>query len=487
MGIEKLKTNQPREPEIGAGVLAPENGKKNQAEFLFTKLARPLLAPRFPLSEKGKEVAEKIKAKDPGVALEDLPTVENPRLEYFSDLTELSPAEAKELYGARLADVQTTKGCRHQCTFCAADASREVQTMPFPAVLKIGEQMRKIENQITEEWIKFCDDLGKQLNIDTFFMHDDRFKEDSSAGSEWDARTAMYKVLGMWGGRFTGKSKKISEINELLIGMVPHYPVLVEYFKDARDTPEKLLAHANKGDYRRDNQNLVTDYVKGFGFPIVASQLFYQIMNYYDSDPFDYRDKQFLHSDGSPADYGDVVEALASKKRKIHITTAGWYRPDSVAQGAAEKIVKKGKEFFNGVRISVGPYEVRARKDTKQYMLDMANVCRTLQPLQPDILLRGNDNFAKAFEEALKQACPDYDKWHINRQSRISYFSGRAKNMEHDNSKKEQDIMACSPGHYILSDGAVAFLKKSEKSNESGNYVTPGDRPIPTGLKLWEK
>ncbi|OGF24551.1 hypothetical protein A3H09_00600 [Candidatus Falkowbacteria bacterium RIFCSPLOWO2_12_FULL_45_13] len=483
MGFE-FKHREPLKPKVGADVLVSENADKKAAEDLCVKLARPLLTPHFPLSAKGKEVAGKIAA---GLRMDprELPTVENPHGEYFSGLAELEPAEEKELYGAHLAVVQTTKGCRHQCTFCAADTSREVQTMPFQAVLKIGERMRRREALIEKDWIKFCHDLGAQLKIDTSFMHDDRFKADSSTGGEWDARTALAKALGLRGRGFNPQT--VREINELLIKMVPSYPVLIEYFRGAKKTPEELLAFVNgpMGDYRDGNQLFVTDYVKGLGFPITTSQFFSSIMNYNDSDPFDYRDNKFLHSDGSPADYGDVVEVLASKKRRIHITTAGWYQPDSVAQGAAEKIVKKGGEFLDRVRISVSPYEVRARKNPKQYMSDMVNVCRTLQPLRPEILLHGNDDFANMFKEAIKQASPDYDKWFIKRQPKISYFSGRAKNMEHDENKKEQDIMACSPGHYLLPDGTVSFLRQSKTMNEGGQYVTPGDRPVPTGKKLW--
>ena len=207
------------------------------------------------------------------------------------------------------------------------------------------------------------------------------------------------------------------------------------------------------------------------------------IQNYYDSDVFDYKDRTFLHSDGTPADFGDVARLIASETRPIHITTAGWSKTDKTAQLAAEKIVSMGSSFFEKNRLSINQTEVRARKNLDTYLEDTLNTIETLLPLGLEVLIFDDKEDKKYSEYSLK-----IKEWvekkntglvQISHKS-ISAYSGHSKDEKHTDD--HHDIMACMPGIHIWPDGTVA-----EQSHDSERHTRApkGSRPQITEKVLW--
>jgi hypothetical protein len=220
-----------------------------------------------------------------------------------------------------------------------------------------------------------------------------------------------------------------------------------------------------------------------------ASEPKFILANYYDSDPFDYRDTTFLHADGTPADYGDVVKALDGAGWRIEITTAGYPLQDAIAQRAAEKIAAMPLSTFYDFRISVHPYEKgTSHENPVTYKKDMENVIRTLAPVHPQVVLfptalngELNESMGQAIGELYRLAYFTYmlDVWGWDQHTRLppSRFSGRAAEFERNES--DTDIMACLPGTHIWPDGTVA---EQETEDEA---VKKGARPKPIGKKLY--
>ncbi|MDD5318242.1 MAG: hypothetical protein PHF79_00255 [Candidatus Pacebacteria bacterium] len=455
---------------------------------LIKKISRSLTERRFPLSQRGVEVKNSLSNQEvTDILPENLPTVENPHLEYFEDL---DIPDRRELLGMKLANVQITKGCRHACTFCAAGASRTVETMPYQAILKIGEQMKEVENQVVQEWVAFCKELGCRLNFDSSFMYDDKFGDDwdlQRKKLQSDFRPLARKALSDF------FDNDVDKANEYLISLIREFPLIEEYFENQmRQTPELVsttIKAVNKSGLRYDRKYFLSDLTRGSGFPFHVSQLFWSIANYYDSDPFDYKDNNFSHVDGSPADFGDVALALATKKRPLHITTAGWSKTDHVAQNAAQKIVNLGTEYFFNTRISVNQFEIRARNRMDTYIVDTINTIKTLLPLGPQVILFGDKDFVSTMREELEKHLnsDDLKKIRINT-GKVSNYSGHVKS---EHGEKDHDVMACMPGYHIWPDGTVAVQKKIvedgilKKDDPLGLGVERGTRPMPVGEKIW--
>lgn len=412
---------------------------------------------KYPLSEQGLALRKEIEAvqatHDTARLAElasQLPTVENPRLELFKDL-EIAPEQEQEIFGWQLANVQITKGCRHRCTFCAANAGARVETMPFVAVLKIAEKMRRQEQRVQElwhSWESIIDEEFKNTDIES------QLREKASA-DPWGIVDLDSRIVDAHMRRLTDR--------------FPAHPL-----KDAINwnKEQRIFAPRRKSD--------------------IAEPL----NNYYDSDPFDYRDTAFPHMDGTPADLADVVAVLGSELRPIYISTAGWPKRDQVAQRAAEKIVRaheKDPSKFSTIRISVNKYDVQARRSFDDYRAQMENVIATLKNVDPWILCYYRPDNPEDKEFMDKVIMPLQALWsrlgkgkmgEIPQQ--VSQFSGP---MADESFRDDVDVMACLPGFHVWPDGTVARQAGAswvQLSEGHSRWQPPkGSRPQPSRLKLY--
>lgn len=433
----------------------PEIERKESGESK-ERIAQAFIRQHYPLTEEGQRLKQEVEQalRDTDVvALEKLgrvlPTVENPRLELFQDL-ELSPEEEERVFGPDLANIQITKGCRHKCTFCAAGAAAKVETMPFAAVLKIAEKKQKWDKRLQEAWDSWVSLVREKAGFD----------------------------LNDWSGSLPDN-------------------VLLLYEKEYQAHPLRRFVKLEKP----------------FDKPTKLTDIGQKITNYYDSDPFDYRDPTFLHEDGTPADFGDVFLTLASRQRPVHITTAGWPETDRAAARSAQKIVKACKgnpDLVFHPRISVNEYEMTARRDPDRYREDMKKVIVALDAVEPEVMffidrdLDTNDvnmDFRNKVLEPLKDSIRGREAkgaYFLTYDYSVSHFSGpmadeRFKDDHHD-------VMACMPGVHIWPDGSVNEQGKSRwvrvKSKPAAGQqlsqrvrekvIPEGSRPQPIGLRLYQ-
>lgn len=430
-------------------------------EDITINRAQAFLRQRYPLTPQGitlqDEIRTTIQSNDVQKLTEladRLPTVEHPQLNLFRELT-LTPEQITQIFGHDLANVQVTKGCSHKCDFCAAGASHKIESMPFAAVLKIAEKMRDYEKAVDEAW----EDWNSTVKVTTGLDIDQLRAEYSNwrKTQPRDGNNSIYKFV----------DQRDPTLIQRLTYVYQRHPVRFlsgEHFKGLLDISQAT----NK------------------------TELFQrQITNYYDSDPFDYRDGSFLHEDGSPADYGDVLAALASKLQPIHITTAGWSRHNRIAQRAAEKIValtQKNPDLLESTRVSVNKYEMRARTNRTEYCEDMKQVMQTLMaaPKQlswDNVLFFGLDDpsFVEEVVDPLKEFIKD-KKIHAGwAEPEVSFYSGTMERSEHKDD--HHDVMACMPGYHIWPDGTVAYQKY--ESDFHLKKVPKGTRPLPTTMKAF--
>ena len=417
------------------------------------RLANAFLHQRYPLTKDGEELREQVKQVKTDNNPQELnrltpllPTVENPRLELFKDF-DLTPGQERSLFGLGLETIQVTKGCRHKCDFCVVSAEAKIQTMPFAAVLKIAEKMPDGMREADSLWRSWISSVKKDTGIDF-------------------TRVNPYE--------FAQLDDEKSAFSLKLKDAFSQHPISDVVHKELWDTRFLL-----------DGWNLLRHH----------------ITNYYDSDVFDYRDSTFPHADGTPADYGDVVEALASPIRPIHITTAGWPRSDLVAQRAAEKIVSFDdyRNLTSRTRVSVNKFEYRAKRDFREYLEDMKNVVYTLRRLVPTVLLfyeKDNPDDQEFITKVIEPLTEFIDEgkdgflatgFHGDKiklgtiiTPRISYFSGPMEDEKHK--EDHHDVAACMPGTHIWPDGTIAEQKKDPAKPW---MALRGSRPKPTGQKLY--
>lgn len=387
-----------------------------------------------------------------------LPTVEDPKPHLYADL-KLTEGESAQIFGFDLANIQTTKGCRHRCEFCAAGALVRTDVMPYAAVVKIAERKAQYDRELEVLWTEY------ETNMKPIY---DRLQRTFPSYREFE-RALVVGLTGPQHRRIRLERPEIAEIEEVY-----------RLSKLSTAFPHRIFP--------------------GLNAPRSVSNIFGSITNYYDSDPFDYRSTDISHEDGTPANFGDVVSLLASEVRPIHITTAGWPITDRVAQRAAETIVSLYKRnprlSYGGIRISVNPYELFAVRDFNSYCGQMLNVIRTLSPLGPQVLFF-EDNTSPSYqeykqkvidpiEEFIRQLWPkDERKMEGIRlpfitEALISRYSGSLADYDH---RKDHDVMACMPGYHILPNGSVYYQNYVLSSNDK--LVEKGTRPRDTGLKIY--
>lgn len=360
-----------------------------------------------------------------------LPTVENPHSEYFADF-ELDKEEILKYLGFNgLQIFQTTKGCLHYCKHCCFAAGQKVEIMPFAAVVKFAEISHGLEEEARAAYNEWLDYLANLIGSE--FLE---FREVSQAYIE--NRTTLddlnfYKDLiwEMLCAKFGSPEQTKNTLYQIYqeSHIATYFPVPAEYL-DNTDFDDFTYQSYSQCLYGSHNPN----------FDDIA------IVNYFDNDVFSYRDANFRHEDGSSADYADVFMTIATELRPIHITTAGWFLNDAVAQRAANKLVAHLKEYpehLAYIRISISPYERVAVQDYDLYFKMMINVIITLKDLCPEVIFETDERMeptqALAYQQKvldplraiindLNKDVPDDEFWNkvkINDKWTISYFSGR--------------------------------------------------------------
>lgn len=528
--------------------------EREQGPELRLKIAKAFLANRYPLSEEGEKLREQIKkaieqakSGDPKPLEElghELPTVEKPRLELFKNF-ELKKEDELTVFGPQLEVVQVTKGCRHQCAHCAADAGKNVEMMPFAAVMKIMQKIREVEVERANFFKDWHALVVEQMSNGPEKDAWETLKKDVE---DFIPRSSSLKEMEVW---LVNEARNALDEKDIYLGLAKLNDWRIEIFKDlepiireemtilrkkAQDLYLRICERFPERTSFLEKIRVLEPYLGSPSrkiwedFPEQYKPK--QMEHYYDSDPFDYRDTTFLHDDGSPADYGDVFIASApATLQSVHVTTAGWPKNDKVSQRAADKIVEfvrsqpdtraqyreassKDKKRIqkesrdDNIRVSVHPFEQGiSQGDIKHYRQDIENTLLTLkgayrQTLGRDtveiiVIEADDDELQKKFRDEvitpLIASLKDCDGMssvlsHPKAWWKVAHFSGRAK----DETKNDPwDVMACMEGVHIWPNGQVAMQETCPteieiKGKKSMVPMSPGTRPKPIGIRLFE-
>lgn len=480
----------PFEPKVES------RGKELSPEF---RIAKAFLYQKYPLSEKGERLREAVAEIVQGLkrnpadkaCLEklhglksSLPTVENPSLDLFAGF-EVADDESRQFFGPDLANVQVTKGCRHRCEHCAAGAEKEVKMMPFAAVLLITRGIRRAAEkarELREEAAHDCRALARDPDFAALGERLRRLASESAVeASDKTFASALKKD-------FLNRLAVFEWSIDHLWGIYDSYrldPEMEQVDRGLGQELDKLFAAlGERPTFRRLGVLYGGAEIGKVLKRAIQNPGRHHVTNYYDSDPFDYRDTTFPHEDGTPADYGDVVRAFADAGVAVEITTAGWPADDKVAQRAAVKIATLPRDFLHRTRLSLHPYETGTSKgDPSVYRRDMENAIGTLAPIRPQLVFLNPEYSPRrqAYAETLS---------HLRRVAKnkgfafseqtygVSRFSGRLA-PESGNDGNYQDVMACLPGYHIWPDGSL-----HKQSAEKG-FVEQGSRPRPLGKRLY--
>ncbi|MBU0660547.1 hypothetical protein KKG22_00015 [Patescibacteria group bacterium] len=443
-----------REP--GAGREKETNQEKKEKLSIPEKIARAFTRQRYPLTEQGlelqRQVQEAIDNNDIAriEELQDqLPTVENPHLELYEDF-ELDDEQLQLYLKEHLANIQITKGCTHKCEFCAAGASDKVEFMPFPAVLKIMEY--RLNNPSEKEQV--LNDLFNEIQEKT--------------GIDYSQERVGYGAVTYDEANYEGIMEQVAEI------LFNH--IAYEQIKNLQK--ETNQEKKNYWYYRKINDTLIRMFHRAQPSPLL----------YYDSDPFDYQDKNFLHEDGRPANLADVIRIFYRNNKLIGgITTAGWSETNKVSQKAAEEIRKmyeENEKIFsanvNNFRISVNNTERVARRNYQDYVEMIKNVLTSLRGIPKKILMyqeENNTEFLIQVIDPLKKFIEENDFGLVVVESpKISSYSP-----DGGEDQEDHDVMACMPGYHIHPDGTIAL-----QDFACDIRTHKGARPEDTGVKLFD-
>lgn len=454
------------------------------------RIAMGFLHQKYPLTEAGLALQSQIRdliAADDFDGLkqleEELPTVENPHPELFGELL-LDDDRKVDLFAVgELGRILVSKGCYHNCAHCFLDSNPRVKVMPFAAVLKIGESVKKVEADgvaLIPDWLGELKELiGEEFPDYREALY--KFKYHLIGQTEFVNHCELvWKILC---NKFGSAEKAAKGV----LAMYLEHPIS-KYFPPPDDYLEDPdFNDADYGDY--------TMYFFNDDFPKLRNR---HVIHYFDSEVFNYRDPNFRHQDGTSADYADVFMALSSELRPTHITTAGWFLNDTVAQRAAQKLVghlSSNSQELTSISISVSPYERVARQDFDRYLEMMRNVILTLTPLRPKIYFEVDSRMDPKVDEEYREKVLDplremideineeilegqsWGKLNIYENMQISYFSGR---MQDDDYQSDHDV-----GGRIDSEIISPVIINYDGSVSLDNYKQKGDLPEETGIKIY--
>lgn len=372
--------------------------------------------------------------------IQQLPTVENPRLELFGDIKTPPGVD-----WADIKNIQTTKGCSHKCGFCAAHSGNKIEFMPYIAVLKLAEKVRETREKVLQEkknlFLKTPNDFFSWLN----------------SVIQYDFRTPLggFSFLIFWTRRcMDSEDSKNNRLNELcdLFSPFENCDIITTLSENNLQAAWKELD------------------------PIVryALESKRNITNYYDSEPFDYRDNTFFHQNGAPADYGDVVSALGFYGFKVHITTAGWPMGSELATTAVEKVVAC-RNVLDNLRYSVNPTERLAKENLKKYLNMILHNLRIFQGVSPKILLYYNDK-DPAHEPFIEQVITPLDTAIRNEElkvspARMSISNYSPREPQTNAATASHDVGFCMEGVHVWPNGEIYKQESHEGSR-------PSDHPL---------
>ncbi|HOX41021.1 MAG TPA: hypothetical protein PK263_02410 [bacterium] len=398
------------------------------------KIARAFVNQSFPLSDQGMSFKERVEAalqEDDRKRLvkwyenDDLPTVESPQIKLFKEL-DLTEEERIHVFGSELVDIQVSEGCSHDCAeFCAYDSPKELTFMPFAGFLRCALNMVKTDDEAAEEWRRWEKMLKAKDGIDIYATPPKEFIDKASR-------------------------EELVHLGERLLLRLPESR-LIDYLSLVPYHPDVSLGRLKS-----------TYYVYMFPFNF-ACYKFKLLNNYFNSDPFDYRDKNFRHRDGTVADYGDVFNVMAYGIRPTSIITAGWMPNDQVALRAIHKIkevVAENPQSIGGVGLSVNRRERAARGDKVNYLVKTINVMGEIAMLDPEVRvyfdprIEGDEIEADGTIAFLEKFGKERLGREFNIQKiRISRFSGRAASLGEE--PKDTDIAFNAGGIHIKPNGEV--------------------------------
>lgn len=355
----------------------------------------------------------------------ELPTVENPHLELFSDL-EISDEDKPRIFGFDLDLVTITQGCTHGCSHCTVNAKKLApeNIMPFPAILKIADQKKRFEASAHQSWQQWYEDTATE-----------RGEYENIRGKRDPAQTRVAK----------------EKLRSILEG--------------------KYLQH----EIRR--------WLPTFGPVVVQSpDVMRSIYLTYDGEPSDYRDETFLHENGTPTNWGDVFSTLSTPLRPVSFSTAGWPETDLVAQAGAEvvaSLLKRDTRLKEMLAISLNPYDRYYKKDPAAYRAAMEKIIRLFGQLHPTILVRSEQTdaeFERFFQDVYTPLIFMYLDEFVHDQAELSamqkslretqirfgktsHYSGRAFQPGHED---DPDTLIASAGIHLWPNGTVAVKEHDE-------------------------
>ncbi len=441
------------------------------------KIKNVFLNARYPLSAEGEQLKAEILAGkyDNEQLCHLLPTVENPRSGLFVDLN-IDEENKAAVFGPELSIIQTTKGCSHQCKHCAIAAGKKIETMPFPAVVKCAEAKHLADIKIAQEIREYITELEKitgYSRLQLAYMKYGFYKDGEF--SKEQTRLAAEKVREFFAN---------SEFKATFYGL-----------GNGRWIKSLQQSIYSSEEFDRDKAE------EGFvNIPVTMPEMDNFIVNYFDSDPFDYKDPNFLHEDGTPANYGDVYRALSSRIRHAYVLTAGWAETNKDNNSATQDMFNRfhrPKEDFRGGQftLSVSKYEHRYDRNPETYLRDTLNVLKSVVGFGIKVRLydEGNDaqwteRVANPIREYIKKIKSENKEEEIQIDlddlDEISRYSGRLAR-EGGPTEDDWDVMTSCPGVIIQPDGQILYHKRSaEKAYAESD---PGVRPEPVDLpKLWE-
>jgi len=369
------------------------------------------------------------------------PTWENPQLELFAEL-DVDYETASRIFGIRnqvvsifkeneegemvlntnltdvdaddieprakgLGIVMLTEGCGGKCKSCITAAQNKVKSMNPITLLQIAEwkghfddraQALSVEDRIRNYELEFYFATGGKINFDTkegvsnyrdFIENFKKWKPDQETFLE--SRTTYPNSIG------ESVTTDFIYRNHFASG-----PVIDKINKPVIDLISDLTEHIRNEDFNKNDGWFhiggggifpvahPTEYAKTEGqkreilktlhttYSSVDSHIVY---TYFDGDPIDYRSSELVHQNGTMVDWGDVILALASSKRRIFVATQGWLTTDQLAQRGAEKIVKNHN---NGVKVRLTISEDNgrlAREGYKGYFTHVKNILQTFLPM----------------------------------------------------------------------------------------------------------
>lgn len=373
-----------------------------------------MAAIKHPLSPAGRAFLESARdlLNDPNATeteinniLEKFPTVEEPHLEYFADIFQNVSKISLGKILSQLVAIQVGAGCTHDCTICATNTPKRLETMSYITVLKIAEFIKNntkpLANEIFNKVKLSAEDIVSEMRMGTvnkrkikkhilraMYMTSERFTsfiEMALIGERLqkirgeidyydDILPLKYKdkavraLVGEWMGNAT--SKRRAEILDLALDRIARSKDHI-----LLNGNDRRLFKESRLDWilKETTENCELFYKRNLPNP------FYLIsphINYFDSDPLDYRDVSLRHKDGRPANYGDVYEVMTTLRARPLIRTVGPRSRDKVGIDALRKLKGLGAEL----RISVHFYHEEARRDRAAYRDSLKQIIEIMHP-----------------------------------------------------------------------------------------------------------